>query len=262
MPPSPVALVALTAVITAPLSAQTDYYNTDRGRPLTIEDAYATERYAFELQVAPFRIERSRSGVYTWEVSPEMAYGLFPRTHLEFGLPLVRTDLPGATTSLAGLHISALHNLNTETLTLPALGLAADAVLPVGGAAPESPIFALRAIATRSTSWARFHLNAGRAFADDSDGVAGEASYRWMAGLAVDRTFPLESLLIGGEIFAVRPLHDSAINWNAGVGIRYQLDPLFSVDAGIGRQLGGDDRSMFFTFGLARAFALRGLMPR
>ncbi|MBA2669021.1 MAG: hypothetical protein H0U67_01455, partial [Gemmatimonadetes bacterium] len=32
----------------APLAAQTDYYNTDAGRPVRIEDAHPVERYAFE----------------------------------------------------------------------------------------------------------------------------------------------------------------------------------------------------------------------
>jgi hypothetical protein len=50
----------------APLAAQTDYYNTDAGRPVLIEDAYPTERYAFELQLAPLRLERVSGGVYNW----------------------------------------------------------------------------------------------------------------------------------------------------------------------------------------------------
>lgn len=37
------------------LAAQTDYYNTDAGRPVQVEDAYATERYAFEMKLAPVR---------------------------------------------------------------------------------------------------------------------------------------------------------------------------------------------------------------
>src|SRR5688500_4458202 len=74
-------LLVVVAAIGAsrPASAQTDYYNTDAGRPIRIEDAYATERYAFELQLAPLRLERSRGGVYNWGVEPEIAYGILPR---------------------------------------------------------------------------------------------------------------------------------------------------------------------------------------
>ena len=69
----------------APLPAQTDYYNTDAGRPLQIEDAHPVERRAFEIQAAPLRFERSGSGAYRWEIEPEVAYGIFPRTHVELG---------------------------------------------------------------------------------------------------------------------------------------------------------------------------------
>lgn len=55
--------------------AQTDYYNTDAGRPITVEDAYPTERYAFELQLAPVRMEGARGGVYTCSVEPGIACG-------------------------------------------------------------------------------------------------------------------------------------------------------------------------------------------
>ena len=60
------ALVSLGGFATR-ADAQTDYYNTDRGRPVQIEDAYPTERYAFELKLAPVRLERARGGLYRWE---------------------------------------------------------------------------------------------------------------------------------------------------------------------------------------------------
>ena len=85
------ALLALgTVILSAPrVSAQTDYYNTDRGRPVQVEDAYVTERYGMELKLAPVRLERERGGIYSWGVDPEIAYGVLPRTQVEIGLPLV-----------------------------------------------------------------------------------------------------------------------------------------------------------------------------
>src|SRR5687768_8245432 len=121
----------------SPLVAQTDYYNTDKGRPLTIEDAYPVERRAFEVQAAPLRLERGRGGVYHWSVEPEVAYGVFPRAQIEVGVPLSYLD--GATGSKFGLSavdLSVLYNLNVET-RLPAFGVLASAVLPVGEFAPD-----------------------------------------------------------------------------------------------------------------------------
>ena len=246
-------------------SAQTDYYNTDARRPVRIEDAFPVERYAFELQVAPLRLERSDDGGYHWEFEPELAYGLFPRTHLEIGLPLLVSDGEGGESEfgVGGIAVSMLHNLNLETSSLPAFGLAADVLVPVGRFAPDRAYPSVKAIATRTFGFARFHLNGQYTFGatpEPRDQV-GEAS-RWMAGVAVDRTFPLRSALLIGDVYVEQPLHgESDPVWTVEAGARYQLDPYFALDAGIGRRVTGDDRAWFVTFGAARAFAIRSLFP-
>lgn len=247
------------------LVAQTDYYNTDAGRPVRIEDAYPVERYAFEAQVAPLRLERADVGTYHWEIEPELAYGIFPRTQVEVGLPLAFQDAGEARDGfgLAGIDFSVLHNLNVETRTLPALAVAADLLLPVGNFAPDRVYPTVKGIATRSFSFARFHANGQYTFGSSpGDGAeVGEAS-RWMAGVAVDKTFPLRSALLIADVFTEQPLHDGEdLRWTAEVGTRYQLDPFFALDAGIGRRLAGDEQGWFVTFGAARVFAVRSLMP-
>ncbi|HEX8691840.1 MAG TPA: hypothetical protein VF746_05445 [Longimicrobium sp.] len=257
-----VGLAACALALAAPARAQTDYYNTDAGRPLRIEDALPVERHAFELQLAPVRLERSSGGVYSWEVEPELAYGIFPRTQLEVGFPLVVVDAGGDAQAggLAGIAVAALHNLNVETRTLPAFALAAEVLLPVGGLAPAETYATAKAIATRTFTFARFHLNGAYTFRPEP-GAGGEAS-RWMAGLAVDRAFPLRSLLVTAGAFAERPLEDGAeLRWTAEAGLRYQLSPQFNVDAGVGRVLAGDEQGWYVTFGTAHAFALRSLIP-
>lgn len=245
--------------------AQTDYYNTDRGRPVTIEDAYATERYAFEVQLAPVRLERSRGGNYRWGFEPELAYGLLPRTQLEIGLPVLYADGGSSMrrAGVAGIDISLLHNLNVETSSLPAFGFVADVLLPAGSLGPVRAHPSFKGIATRTIGRQRVHLN-GEYTLGKADGETGATELsRWLAGLAIDRTFPLQALLLTGELFARQPIHaDDAVQWNAGGGVRYQLDPLLALDGGVGKRLTGDDRSWFVTFGLARAFAIRALMPR
>src|SRR5688500_19135766 len=86
--------LAVTPVLmhTQQALAQTDYYNIDAGRPVTIEDAYPVERFAFELQAAPLRLARQRGGVYQWSDEPEIAYGILRRTQLEIGFPLAHVD--------------------------------------------------------------------------------------------------------------------------------------------------------------------------
>jgi len=264
------ALVLALAVSSVPVSAQTDYYNTDAGRPLTVEDAYPTERYAFELQVAPLRLERTEGGIYQWGIEPEIAYGILPRTHIEIGAPFSYVDVGGGRrrSGLAGLELSVLHNLNAET-SIPALGIAGGVLLPVGGLGPDKAYFSTKGIATRTLTWARFHLNGEYTFGESVEAVPAGASSagraevaRWLAGLAADKTFPLRSMLVGAEVFARQPLEsDEAVAWNVATGIRYQLTPYFNVDGGLGKQLSGDDRSWFLTFGLSRAFSIRSLFP-
>lgn len=269
------ACVMLVISLAVPAAAQTDYYNTDAGRPLAVEDAYPIERYAFELQLAPVRLERMRGGVYQWSVEPEIAYGIMPRTQVEIGAPFSYMDRDGNSrrSGLAGLEIAVLHNLNVET-SIPALAIAGDVLLPVGGFGPDEAIFSAKAIATRTFRWARFHLNGQYSFGDGPRSQSspgensnagegdGEAVSRWLAGLSMDRTFPLSSMLIGAEVFARKPaVTSSDVEWNTAIGVRYQLSPKISVDGGVGKQLTGEGRSSFVTFGLSRAFAIRSLLP-
>lgn len=258
-------LAALLAAVAlgAPAAAQTDYYNTDRGRPVQVEDAYPVERYAFELQFAPVRLERESGGTYAWEIAPELAYGIFPRTQLEVGFPIAFVDEGGEQQSgLAGIEIGALHNLNVETRTLPALAIGAEVMLPVGGLAPDEANASLRGIATRTFPFARVHANAAYTFGSEADAGEEVEASRWMAGVAVDHTFPIRSVLVIADVFAEQPLADGAeLAWTAEAGLRYQTSPQFNVDLGLGRRFAGGGQGWFLTFGAAHAFAVRSLLP-
>ncbi len=252
----------------ATLAAQTDYYNTDRGRPIQVEDAYATERYAFELKLAPVRLERESGGVYNWSVEPEVAYGILPRTHVELGLPLVHHDGGAERQSgLAGLELSLMHNLNAETEGVPALGVRLDLLAPVGNLAPSRAYTSITAMATRTFPWARFHANAQYTAGSSPDaasaGDAGAAELsRWLVGGAVDRTFPLRSTLVSAELFAREPLVAGGdIALTVGIGARHQFTTAVAVDAGVGRRLNGEAPGWYVTFGSAYAFGLPFLFP-
>jgi len=248
------ATIVAATFAASPAAAQTDYYNTDAGRPLTIEDAAAVERYAFELQLAPLRLDRDSRGVYRWTVEPEIAYGIAPRTQVEIGLPLTYVDASRRSSGLSGIELSMLHSLNNET-RLPALAVAGEVLLPVGGLAPDDAAFSAKGILTRTLRWARFHVNGQYTFGGEDD-LSG-----WLGGIAMDRTFPLVSTLIGAELVAEKSRSDGAdVEWSTALGIRRQLSPAFNVDAGIGKRLSGE-RGWFFTFGVAKAFAIRSLMP-
>lgn len=264
------AAVAL-AFTTAPLMAQTDYYNTDAGRPVRIEDAYAIERRGFELQAAPLRLERGRGGQYLWGIEPEIAYGVLPRTQLEIGFPFAWIDGPVGrrTSGLAGIDVSVLHNLNAET-RIPALAIVGEVLVPAGNLGPDRAYPSVKGIATKTYPWFRIHVNGQYTFGTTPDGVKAGTTLpattvgsqvvelsRWLSGVAIDRTFPLRSFLVTGEVYAQGSLdEDSDTDWNATVGSRYQLSPRWALDAGVGRRLTGSERAWSLTLGGAVAFGL------
>lgn len=259
-------LAMLTAVVGAgifaarPVRAQTDYYNTDHGRPIETEDAYPVERRAFELQLAPLRLERAKGGVYRWGIQPQVAFGILPRTHVEIGAPLALVDRGqlGHTSGLAGVDLSVLHNLNVET-AIPAFGIRGDVLLAAGGLGPDESYASLKGIATKTYRWARLHLNGQYTFGDEprAGGLGLTEVSRWFGGLAVDRAFPLKSSLVTAEVVARQPIHASEdVEWSVGTGVRYQLSPRLALDGGFGRQLTGDERAWHVTFGSAFAFGL------
>jgi hypothetical protein len=249
------------------LPAQTDYYNTSAGRPLRIEDAAPVEYHAMELDLAPLRIERLGGRTRHWSIHPETTIGIFPRTQLQIGVPFSYIDVAGtASQGVAGLDVAALYSFNAET-AIPALALAADVSLPVGSLGGERTYGTVKAILTRTFPAIRFHANfqmtAGPSSpsADDALGktvVDNRETSRWMGGVALDKTFPLRSLLISAEAFAEQPLRsEETIAWSAGGGLRYQLSPRWAMDAGAGRRFTGDDRTWYVTLGSAYAFGLR-----
>jgi Putative MetA-pathway of phenol degradation len=262
-----VTIALAIATASAALRAQTDYYNTDAGRPILIEDAYALERRGFELQVAPLRLTRARNGVYTWGVEPELAFGILNRTQIEFSVPLAHVDQrsPGGGFGVSGVELSVLHTLNTET-SLPAFAVAADVLLPVGRFAPDRAYASVKSIMTRTFPALRVHLNAQYTFGRNVNtttaapiGAVGQSVEvsRWVAGAAVDRPIALKSLLLTAEVYARKPLDISErVEWNAGAGVRHQLSPRWAMDAGIGRALTGTDHAWFLTGGGAYAFGL------
>ncbi len=256
---------ALLATTATTVRAQTDFYNTDRGRPLTIEDAIVVERRAFELQAAPLTVTRVMRGVTHWGAAPELAWGFAARTQLELALPIAVEDdgtRPQALVAAAGLEVELLHQLNAETMGLPAFAVGAGVHLPVGPLAPSRAVPVLRALATRTLGWGRVHVNGaytpGEALPSDDPGAA-EAN-RWQAGLALDRTFPLRSLLVGAEVFAQAGLFDTAeTEWRTSVGFRKQVTPRLAMDAGMGRRLSEGAATWTVTLGGAYAFAPPGM---
>ena len=251
-----------TAVPVGALAAQIDYRNLDRERPVTTEDAYPVERYAFEV-LLPFRSEREVGGDELHLIPLEIEYGIFDNAQVGLGLPIAAVDSrdPDTEWGVAGLNLFGLYNFNTEGPLLPALSIGADLALPVGSLAGDHARISLRGIATRSWGLTRAHLNVvGSLGSEDEPGIA--IAPRWGVSLGVDRTFFRRSLLLVGELLTQRVVRGTPVEVNAAIGARYQLSPTLVLDAGVGRRLRADVGPDYdLTIGLSHAFALSRLMP-
>ena len=237
--------------------AQTDYYNLDRGRPLRVEDALVIERHAIEWQLAPLRVSGGGGAGSRVALEPELAWGVWVRTQVEVGMPLVRSRRAGASSfGGAGIDLSILHALNAETVTVPALALGGQLLVPAGPFGPSRAIPTVSALATRTFSAGRLHLNAAvTPGAYDAVDVGDDAS-RWRVGVAADHAFVFQSLLLGADLVARRPLTANGdMEWSASTGMRYQVGPRVGIDLGVGRTLGARDE-WFVTAGSAVSLAL------
>src|SRR5690606_23167884 len=62
-------------------------------------------------------------------------------------------------------------------------------------------------------------------------GPMAEALPRWLAGVSVDRAFPLQSTLVAVEAVARQGMRDGdAVVWNTGAGVRHQFSPRLVLD--------------------------------
>ena len=242
--------------------AQIDYRNLDDDRPTLIEDAYPVERYAFEFQ-APWRFSRDRLGGSLHAFTPEIEYGILRNWHLGLKLPVAGTRESGDREwGISGLKVFALYNFNTESRLLPALAIRTDLTFPVGRLAGEGTRISVKAIATRSWGRYRLHVNGAYTFGGDRPLAVAEPANKWWAGAAFDRTLYRRSILVIGEVYALRSVSAEPVQVNASVGLRAQVTPYLVFDAGIARRLKkttGPDLEL--TAGFSRAFAIAGLLP-
>lgn len=72
----------------------------------------------------------------------------------------------------------------------------------------------------------------------------------WTAGLAIDRTFPLQSLVVIADVFTQKYNGIGRDpDWTAELGARKQVTRALVVDGAVGRLFTGESRAWFVTFG-------------
>ena len=154
------AVIALCVTAHA-VRAQSEYFNTDAGHPIRVEDALSTDLFSLDLHVPSLHVERFKHGVTRWRFEPSISLGILPRTAIEVSSSFVYREATASPRGgMSGMGFGVFHALNTETRGLPAIALSGDLYAPLGAAKSGGPSYALRVGLTRTTSIARFHMNA------------------------------------------------------------------------------------------------------
>jgi hypothetical protein len=80
----------------------------------------------------------------------------------------------------------------------------------------------------------------------------------WLAGVGVDKTLPLQSILLIGDVFTERYEGiGRPTDWTAELGVRTQVSPRLVADLALGRHFLGLSTSWFGTFGTTVSLPLR-----
>jgi hypothetical protein len=152
--------LAISAASTAGSApAQSSYRNLDAGFPVRVEDATTTERYSLDLDFLNFRYDELSDLRTRFQYEPRVSYGILPRTEAWVRLPMFYRERDAAPRAgVAGVGAGAMYQFNLETQHLPSVAVGTELFFPTGpNALPAS--YSLRAMATRSFSPGRIHLN-------------------------------------------------------------------------------------------------------
>lgn len=241
--------------------AQSDYRNLDPGRPIAIEDAQPIEFRAFEFQLGLPRYSREE-GDSELSFEPEIKWGI--AKDWQFGISGENATLQNGrtTNSFRDTQLHLLYNLNQESLTLPATAFRPELILGTGILGSQSEHVALKAIVSRSFGMNRIHLNGSYTIGPtEAPGRGGELVNRYLYGIAYERTFPIEFLVLLADLYALKPIDGSSTKIIADLGTRLQLTPTWVLDGGIFTGALKDGPDIGFTIGLSYVFSFRGLFP-
>jgi hypothetical protein len=248
--------LVLSVTILAPTSA-IDHSNLDEDRPLRVEDPYpiATGELAIE---AGGGLRVPRRGDTQGLFPIELLYGAVPNLQLSLGTTIFTdpqtVDEP---TKSGDLRVSALYNINQETLRLPAFGIRVTANFPTG---TNSAGIDIRVKGLITKSWRRLsvHFNAAHEFLSGTQPSERRGRHQFVLGASVPVGAPKYTrTTVLGDVFAEQSVrHGSSEIVGTEFGVRHQFTPWTVLDAGVGTEFAGPaDRSNFFaTIGVSTGF--------
>jgi hypothetical protein len=250
------AVLGFTILVAVAPTSAIDHKNLDEGRPLRLEDAYPISSGELAVEVGGgFRLARRGADQGFFPV--ELLYGALPNFQVGVGTTLFTDpDEVDDRPKSGDLHLSALYNLNQETISVPAFGLKLGLDAPTGVDARGFGV-EVKGIITKSIERLSLHFNAGYEFLTNTRDDERDGRYEFALGFSYPVGAPqFTRATLVGDVFAEQAMHrgESTVI-GAELGLRYQLTPRIVWDVGVGTEFAGPaDRSRFlfqtgFSFG-------------
>lgn len=237
--------------------AALDHDNLDPNRPIGMEDAYPIPKGEIGME-GGVRFNDRREGRTRVTFQPQIIYGAFLNTQIE-----IQSDLMTEPDTIVGanksgdLHLGALYNFNTETITLPAFAVRVETDLPTG-VNSKGVDTQLTGILTRSFGRLRAHLNIGYLVLGAPQGQERPGAYRAVAAVSYPLGYPtsFRDTLIASVYTRQSDQRDQRNNTGVEIGLRHQLTSRIVLDGGLGTEFyGPSDRSALLgTFGVSVGF--------
>lgn len=251
-----VALVA-ASMLAAPPAHALDHDNLDLGRPLRIEDAYPIPKGEVGVE-SGVAVRDQRGDGFGYGIELRVLYGAAYNAHIEIGAHAAFEGSSSAATDRQGaLTLGVLYNLNTESLTWPALAVRAEAAAP-SGFRDTGTDAAAGLIITRTFGRARTHVNAGYAVSGSAAADERRGVYEAAVGMSYPLGYPSrfrETLI--ADVFTQQSAVPSESNSTGlELGLRHQVNHRIVLDLGAGSDVWGpDDRAAWYaTVGLSAGF--------
>lgn len=243
-----VSILTLLALLGAVPARAIDHKNLDDGRPLRLEDAYSIAHGEFSVEAGiGYRSNRGRKDQAFFPVN--VTYGALPNFHVELGTVLFTSPRAVEGPDRSGdLHLSALYNLNQETLTLPAFGIKGTVSFPTGVDSSGTD-FELKGMVTRSVGRLSLHGNAAVEFVGGARGNERDVLYKFAFGPSYPVGAPMYTRTTLLAAIFIEQAHRRGEQQTTGVeaGFRHQLTERIVLDAGLGTEFrGGPGRARFF----------------
>lgn len=244
-----VATVVMAAAA-AGISRAADHSNLEEGLPTHVEDAYAVEYRAIELQgIASY--ERTADDEDRLTLTPRVEWGFLPNWQARISAPFFSGNAD--TDDSGNVAAEVFYNFNTESLRVPAFAVSSTTEFPTGANA-EGVDERLKFIITKTIGnkhLDRLHLNLvyGHKFEEADD----ERADRYEVVLGYSRRLGPDTIFVADFVRRQELEEDEEHNL-VEAGIRRQIDPLTVFSVGVGFGIGDESPQYGVTIGIQRTF--------